>query len=147
MASTPTKPQTQTQLKPQGQTQTAPPPQPGTFCWNELMTKDIAGAKKFYTALFGWKTEDMDMPMGKYTMFSAGPAPAGGLMELKPQQKTATPAWMPYVTVEDVDKSTKKAETLGAKVAVPPTDIPNMGRFSIITDPTGASIGLYKSKM
>ena len=53
-------------------------------------------------------------------------------------------AWLSYVTVDDVDASTSKAESLGAKVFVPPTDIPDIGRFSVIADPSGATLGLYK---
>jgi predicted enzyme related to lactoylglutathione lyase len=50
--------------------------------------------------------------------------------------------WMPYVAVNDVDASVKRVEELGGKVCVPPSDIPNVGRFSVITDPTGATISL-----
>ena len=127
---------------------TQAPPAQGTFCWNELMTGDIEKAKTFYTSLLGWTTEQMDMgPGGTYTLFKTGDTSAGGLMGIDPDAKAqgAQPTWMAYITVDDVDASTKKAESLGAKICVPPTDIPNIGRFSIITDPTGASVGLYKN--
>jgi predicted enzyme related to lactoylglutathione lyase len=52
--------------------------------------------------------------------------------------------WLTYLGVDDVDASTEKARGLGAAVLVEPADIPNIGRFSVITDPTGAAIGLYK---
>ena len=123
---------------------TQAPPVAGTFCWNELMTGSIDGARDFYSKLFGWTSEEMDMgPAGKYTMFKKGDQPAGGCMALP--QKGIPPHWMSYVAVDDVDASTKKAEAIGAKILVPPTDIPNIGRFSVITDPSGASLGLYKT--
>ena len=123
---------------------TQAPPIAGTFCWNELMTGDVDGARDFYAKLFGWTYDEMDMgPMGKYTMFKQGDQPAGGCMALP--QEGVPPHWMSYVTVDDVDASTTKAEKFGAKILVPPTDIPNIGRFSVISDPSGAALGLYKS--
>lgn len=124
---------------------TQAPPATSTFCWNELMTGDVEAAKKFYTALFGWETKVMDMgPAGTYTIFSSAGKDCAGMMKT-PDENVPT-AWLSYVTVEDVDASTSKAEGLGAKVFVPPTDIPDMGRFSVLADPTGAAIGLYKGK-
>ena len=126
---------------------TQAPPIPGTFCWNELMTDNVEAAKKFYTELFGWGTDQMDMgPGGTYTMFKAQDQMAGGLMPLPEEAKShgAKPTWMAYITVADVDASTKKAESLWATVCTGPQEIPNMGRFSIITDPTGATVGLFQ---
>jgi len=48
-----------------------------------------------------------------------------------------------YFNVDDVDKATKKAVELGAKELVEPQEFPG-GRFSILTDPQGASFGLLK---
>ena len=129
------------------QATTKAPPVPGKFCWNELMTEDVQGAEKFYTSLFGWKTEKMEMGPVTYTVLKAGDKEAAGLMALPEEAKKhgAQPTWMAYVTVTDVDASTKKAESLGAKVCAAPQDIPNMGRFSVITDPTGATLGLFPS--
>ena len=124
---------------------TQAPPATSTFCWNELMTGDVEAAKKFYTALFGWETKEMDMgPAGTYTIFSSAGKDCAGMMK-KPDEHVPT-TWLSYVSVEDVDASTSKAESLGAKICVQPTDIPDMGRFSVVTDPTGAAIALYKSK-
>jgi hypothetical protein len=127
---------------------TQAPPAIGTFCWNELMTRDATKAKQFYTQLFGWKTDQMDMgPAGTYTMYVNGGQHVGGMMALTgPETQDVPPHWLAYVSVTNVDEATKKAQKLGASVCVPPTDIPNnIGRFSIITDPTGASLGLYQS--
>ncbi len=118
-------------------------PAVGTFCWNELMTGNVDGARDFYSKLFGWTYEEKDMgPAGIYTLFNQGDQQVGGCMAL-PQE--GIPAhWMSYVNVDDVDASTNKAKELGAQVFVEPTDIPNIGRFSVIKDPTGATLGLYK---
>ena len=126
---------------------TQAPPITGTFCWNELMTRDTSAAQTFYSQLFGWDTEKMDMgPSGTYTIWKKGEQGAGGMMAIKgPEMENVPPHWLSYVSVDSVDTSTQKAESLGAKICVPPTDIPNIGRFSIITDPTGATLGLYQS--
>jgi len=127
------------------ETKTMAKPPVGVFCWNEQLSTDPAATKKFYTSLMGWTAMDKDMgPMGTYTVFMQGETQIGGLM--KNPQPGAPSAWMSYIHVKDVDASTKKAEKLGAHVCVQPSDIPNIGRFSVLTDPAGATIGLYQPK-
>jgi uncharacterized protein len=113
------------------------------FVHLELASNDVGKAKKFYGSLFEWKLEDMPMgPEGTYTMVKPGEGPGGGMMrQLMPG---APSAWLPYVQVADVAASTKKARDLGATVMKDKTEIPGMGWFSIITDPTGAVIGLFQ---
>jgi predicted enzyme related to lactoylglutathione lyase len=127
---------------------TTTPPAVGTFCWNELMTGDVAKARAFYCGLLGWSTEEMDMgEMGTYTIFKQGEMQVAGMMALPAEGGEGVPPhWMSYIAVADVDASTKKAQDLGASVCVPPTDIPNVGRFSVITDPAGATISLFRGQ-
>ena len=120
---------------------------PGTFCWNELMTTDAAGARAFYTSLFGWKVQEMDMgPSGKYTLWMRGKDQVGGAMAMPPglKESGAKPVWSAYVQVVDVDATARKATSLGAKVQHGPADIPGIGRFAVLTDPQGADICLFK---
>ena len=114
--------------------------QHGAFSWCELMTTDLAAAKNFYTQLFGWDTEDMLMPGMTYTVVKAGGCGIGGMMLLP--ASGMQPAWGTYVTVDDADASASKAEQLGAKLCVPPLDIPGVGRFCVIVDPQGATISM-----
>jgi predicted enzyme related to lactoylglutathione lyase len=113
---------------------------PGVFSWNELMTTDVAAAKAFYGALFGWTAQDMPMESADraYTMLKLGDKEVGGLMAIPPQAQGCPPHWGCYVTVADADASARKAESLGAKILVPPTDIPGVGRFFVLQDPQGA---------
>jgi predicted enzyme related to lactoylglutathione lyase len=104
------------------------------------MTTDVAAAKRFYTQLLGWTTEDVTMPDMTYTVVKAGGTEIGGIMSIPPQAAGAPPHWGTYVTVDDVDATARKAEALGAKTIVPPTDIPNVGRFYTFQDPQGAVI-------
>jgi predicted enzyme related to lactoylglutathione lyase len=117
---------------------------PGDFSWTELMTRDVDGAKKFYAEVLGWEMEDMPMGEGQpYVVLKAGGTGVGGIMlmpESVPQQ--VPPHWDAYVTVEDVDATAKKAEQSGATIIVPPTDIPNVGRFCTFQDPQGAVLSV-----
>ncbi len=120
---------------------------PGAMCWNELMTTDAEGAKSFYGKLFGWEPQSMDMgDMGEYTLFNrSGGQAAGGMMAIQPEMGNIPPHWLVYFAVEDVDASLAKSESLGGEALVPPTDIPEVGRFSVIKDPVGAVFAIYKS--
>ena len=114
------------------------------FVHVELATTDIAKAKQFYSGLFGWKLSDMPMPEGTYTMIDVGEGTGGGMM--KHPMPGAPSMWMAYVDVDDINAATKKARSLGANVMRDVTEVPDMGWFSIITDPTGAMLGLWQGK-
>lgn len=124
------------------------PPAIGKFCWHELMTRDVAAARKFYGELLGWKTEECDMGgCGTYTMIKAGGQSIGGMLQMAGEQFEGVPAnWMTYVTVEDLEAAAVKAESLGARIDMPPTEVPGEGRFCVITDPTGAVIALFSGE-
>jgi uncharacterized protein len=115
------------------------------FVHVELNTTDINKAKSFYGKLFDWKLEDVQMgPAGTYTMIKVGEGTGGGMM---PHPVPGAPSmWLPYVVVSDVAAATAKAKSLGATVMKDLTEVPGAGWFSIITDPTGAVLGLWKPK-
>ena len=128
--------------KPYPEEQTPPPV--GAFCWEELSTSDPEAAAKFYAALFGYTIESVDMgPMGTYRILKSGDRQRAGIMKSMPQGPQQ-PHWLEYVAVKDVDAATRNAKELGAKTLFGPQDIPNVGRFSVIADPTGAAIALFK---
>jgi predicted enzyme related to lactoylglutathione lyase len=109
----------------------------GVFSWAELATTDVEGAKEFYSALLGWTTEPAPVEGMKYTLVKAGEERVGGIMGVKCGTMEMPPHWGIYITVDDVDETARKSEGLGGKVIVPPTDIPKVGRFSVIMDPQG----------
>jgi uncharacterized protein len=113
----------------------------GAFSWNELTTSDAATARKFYGELLGWQFKDMNMGSGTYTVINAGGQDIGGISST-PQAKGMPPFWGAYITVDNVDALAERVKRLGGKIAVPPTDIPTVGRFALIQDPQGASISL-----
>ncbi len=121
--------------------------EPGALCWSELYTTNVDASGKFYARTLGWKPEAIDMgPMGVYTLFKAEGVEdsVAGMMGMPDAMKGAPSHWLVYVQVEDCDAQLEKAEALGAKTLMPATDIPNVGRFAIAEDPTGAVFALYK---
>jgi len=120
-------------------------PASGTFCWNELTTRDADSAKKFYTELLGWQLKESHAAPGMgYSEIVAGGEHIGGIFQMGQEFGDAPSHWMAYVAVDDVDEKARKVGELGGKVCVPPTDIPNVGRFCVINDPTGATLSLIK---
>jgi predicted enzyme related to lactoylglutathione lyase len=112
----------------------------GAASWFELMTTDVESAKKFYRELFGWTTEEYPMEGMTDTVVKAKGEDIGGIMPIPPQAAGTPPYWGVYVTVDDVNATAKLAEKLGAKIIVPPTDIPEVGRFCLLQDRQGAVI-------
>jgi uncharacterized protein len=115
------------------------------FVHVELQTKDVAKAKAFYSALFGWKLEDMPLPGGGggYTMINVGEGTGGGMFNNP--DPNVPPFWLAYVGVDDVAVSTKRAKELGATVMQDVTQVGDFGKMSVLTDPTGAHIALWQS--
>ena len=114
------------------------------FVHCELATSDVGKAKTFYTKLFDWKLTDMPMPGMTYTTINVGEGTGGGMMQHP--MPGAPSMWMPYVLVDDIKAANKKAKDLGAQVFKDTTEVPDMGWFSIIIDPTGAMLGLWQTK-
>jgi predicted enzyme related to lactoylglutathione lyase len=116
-----------------------------TFGWDELWTTDSKKAVEFYTGLFGWTAKESSpgTPM-PYTEWQNGGQSIGGMLEIMPDMGPVPPNWLPYFMVEDCNATADKAAATGGKVLMPPTDIPNVGRFSVIQDPQGATFAIIK---
>jgi len=116
----------------------------GRFVWHDLMTNDPAASLAFYTGLFGWKTRRVEMGgMGVYTFFDAGGRENGGMVAMDPAQGIPS-HWLSYLTVDDVDDLVRRAGELDLAVKYPPTDIPEVGRFAVVADPSGALFAPFK---
>jgi predicted enzyme related to lactoylglutathione lyase len=118
----------------------------GRFAWYELITTDVEAAKAFYTKVMGWGAWDTSVPGTAYTLFTAGKASVGGLMDLPEdaRKRGGRPGWVGYVGVNDVDATADRIKRLGGVVHVPPTDVPNISRFSVFADPQTARLALFK---
>jgi len=119
-------------------------PANGAFCWNELATTDLESAQNFYKTLLGWEIKESNATGAGmvYNEIVVGGQHVGGVYKMGPEFGQAPSHWMAYVAVDDVDAKARQVWELGGKVCVPPTDIPNVGRFCVVNDPTGATIAL-----
>jgi len=113
------------------------------FAWYELLTTDMVAARNFYESVLGWTARDAPTSRFAYSVFNAGDAPVCGLMELPPEGREmgATPRWVGYVAVDDLDLTVDRLRRLGGAVYVPPTDTIT-GRIAIVADPQGATLAL-----
>ncbi|MEM8695190.1 MAG: VOC family protein [Pseudomonadota bacterium] len=123
------------------------PDKHGDFIWYELMTTDAQAATDFYGAVIGWDAEISGQPEMPYHLFSMGETQIAGMMTLTDEMKQggAKPCWLGYIGVDDVDKSADAIKTAGGAVHVPPTDIPDVGRFAMVTDPQGTFFYIMRS--
>ncbi|MCX6624921.1 MAG: VOC family protein [Acidobacteria bacterium] len=117
-------------------------------CWSELGTTDSVAALDFYSKLFGWgvHTQEMGGCFTYHTWLNQG-TPGGGMYQLTAEMAGVPPHWMVYFSVPDCDGTAAKAAELGGTVRVPPTDIPGVGRFSLLVDPQGAVFSVIQLKM
>ncbi|ACL59546.1 VOC family protein [Methylobacterium nodulans] len=118
----------------------------GRFVWFELMTGDMAAARAFYADVVGWGTRDASVPGMPYTLLTIGETSVCGMMALPSaaQRTGARPSWIGYVGASDVDAAANRAVRLGGTLHIPPTEVPNVSRFAVISDPQAARLGLFR---
>jgi uncharacterized protein len=116
------------------------------FVWYELTTSDLDAAQAFYSKVIGWNIVDAGMPAYRYGIVSAGTIAVGGMMAINDEMKArgVPPCWTGYVGVMDVDAKTAQFKAAGGAIHLPPADIPGVGRFSLVSDPFGAVLILFK---
>ncbi|MGP0030415.1 MAG: VOC family protein [Acidimicrobiales bacterium] len=122
--------------------------EPGTYCWSELITTDLDGAKAFYRAVFGWDAQSQGAPGGPvaYTEWSVGGRSIGGMMLKSAEMPPEMPSlWGVYFAVADTDATVAKAQELGGSLIMPAMDI-EPGRFAVLSDPVGAMFNVLTLK-
>ena len=115
----------------------------GTFCWIDLGTTDVAGAKAFYRELFGWDTEDVPAGDGTYTLCRRRGRDVAGIHRHTEEEGIA---WGSSIAVDDVDAATARARELGATVLMEPADLPGVARMAQLADPDGAVVTLSEAR-
>ena len=116
---------------------------PGAMTWHELLTTNSGDAIELYTTLLGLERGETMVPMG-YTLLRSEGTDVLGVMQITPDMGEVPPNWSIYFAVKDVDAAVTQAQSLGGGVVVPATDIPDIGRFSVLTDPQGAFFNIFK---
>jgi predicted enzyme related to lactoylglutathione lyase len=126
-------------------------PAQGDFVWTEVACNDADKCAEFYRNVFGWTFKKGGAAADglDYREFSTGgDHPAGGLYQINPEWFGGNPPpahILNFIAVDDVDKTAELAAELGANVHKT-IDIPNVGRMSIVQDPTGAMFATFKPK-
>jgi len=123
-------------------------PLTGKVVWNDLITDDLAAARRFYGGMFGWTFDETRGPAGNdYLIARSGSLPVAGMVPVAPGSGGAKLSrWLPYVSVGDVDAAVNRATAAGATVAVGPRDV-GLGQVAAIIDPQGAVIGIARSNL
>jgi predicted enzyme related to lactoylglutathione lyase len=116
----------------------------GKFIWYELMSRDPAAARDFYTRVVGWNARDAGGENEGYTMLLSGERGVGGIADLNRAcgEDDGRPGWFGYFAVADVDSAAERIGAAGGAVLRAPGDIPNVGRFAVVADPQGAAFML-----
>jgi uncharacterized protein len=117
----------------------------GAACWQELATTNVDASGKFYTQTFGWKAEAVQMEGMVYTLFKLGDEQVGGMYPQPKEMAGMPPFWGVYFDVKNTDEIANAVKANGGSVMVPPADIPNIGRFAVFTDPTGAVFSVLQA--
>jgi uncharacterized protein len=122
-------------------------PLPGKFVWFELSSTNAEEARDFYRDVLGWNVKRFPTDDSPYEMIFAGATPDTMFGGLAPAPSDSHPMshWIPFVSVDDVDRTAHAARAAGGKVIQEPHDLQGLGRAATIADPQGAELSLYKS--
>jgi predicted enzyme related to lactoylglutathione lyase len=118
----------------------------GSFCWNELMTRDPGKAGAFLQQVFDWQAQDSPMGGTSYTMFINGGQPTAGMIEIQREWGEMSSNWLVYFAVDGCDATVAMAVATGGSLMAGPYDI-EVGRIALIRDPQGAPFGITELKM
>lgn len=114
----------------------------GRFVWHQLLTRDIPGARNFYSRVVNWKSQSWPLDPN-YTVCQAGDVPTAGMMPFTPDVPAdAPPHWLPYIGTRDVDGTAEAAVRAGGSILKEPGDLKGAGRYAVLKDPQGATFAI-----
>jgi predicted enzyme related to lactoylglutathione lyase len=112
----------------------------GSLVHLELHTPDLRIARAFYSALMGWRGDEVSVTGRTYLALDLGGID-GGIVECG----TTRPLWLPYVEVGEIEEATARASELGARVLLGPREGPG-GWRSVVADPVAGEVALWQAK-
>lgn len=118
----------------------------GKVIWVDLITPDLADAKRFYGGLFGWTFQDIHTGDTDYSVALLDGAPVGGLVHrtIRPGE-SRHPSWLTFISVQDVDEAERIILAKGGKVLSQPRTYAQRGRQAVFADPQGAVFAVLQS--
>lgn len=118
--------------------------EPGSFCWNELATRDVTRASEFFAPLFGWEYAPNPHSPAEYQMIKSHGEDIGGIMGMDENWPADTPPhWMVYFAVDEIAAACSQLTELGGRVCIPPFSIP-IGKIAIVGDPQGGTFSFFE---
>ncbi len=118
----------------------------GAPCWLDLATSDPERAATFYGGLFGWNAEDLGEEYGNYNILSKSEAGVAGMMRKGDDMQGMPDTWTVYLAVEDAAATAEKVKGAGGQVMLDVMDVRELGAMAIVSDPSGAVVGLWQPK-
>lgn len=117
--------------------------EPGSFTWNELLSRDPQASRDFLGTLFGYEWEAMEgVEQMEYYTAKVGGRNVLGTMVVPPAIPAEVPSyWNTYFAVADTDDTVARAVASGGSVLAPAFDSP-FGRMAVLADPQGASFSV-----
>ncbi|WP_425040818.1 VOC family protein [Primorskyibacter sp. S187A] len=118
--------------------------QHGEVHWTELATRDVTATRAYYTEVCGWSWSEMPMPDGTYHVAMMGEQMVCGLYDMSdtPGMENVPAHWLTIFAVTDVESAVEATKAQGGQILRAPFDVPEVGRIAIVTDPSGAALGL-----
>jgi len=114
----------------------------GTPCWIDVMTSDVESARNFYGDLFGWQFEIGGEETGYYSTALVDGRRAAGIFQM---QVDHPPVWTTYLATDDADATATSVTEHGGTIAQPTMDVMDLGRMTIVQDPTGGTFGTWQA--
>ncbi len=120
-------------------------PAVGDWIWAIYQSPDATSAAAFYQDLGGYEVVQDD-PLGQapHFLLAAGGYARASLVEIPSDRLGLRPDWLYFVRVANLGESLVRARELGAKVLMEPKPEVLDERLAVITDPTGAPLGLLE---
>jgi len=118
-----------------------------SFFWYELLTTDMKAAERFYAAVVGWRPEAWGgSENASYTVMNSEKRGVAGIMDIpeEARERGVPTMWFGYIYADDVDAASESVKKAGGTVKRAPEDIPGVGRFSVVSDPQGATFQFLK---
>lgn len=114
--------------------------------WHELNTWDPEQARRFYNVTLGWDFQPTTLPDGtRYWVAHKEGRAVGGIFQLTEPAFEGIPShWMTYLAVDDIALAQSRAEAAGGEILRPAFRLPGVGRLSVVSDTSGAIIGLIE---
>lgn len=116
---------------------------PGEIVFADLVTTDVEGAARFYSAVFGWELRRSDDP--GYIELVHSTELIGAIAAFDEDVEPGSARWLPSVSVPDVDTTASAVVAMGGTILEPPSEFPDRGRLAVVSDSEGAVLVLLRS--